>query len=129
MQYNTGLETHRLKTYQPLIKSLQVLSLKNRKLKKDTERVVTSPSYEKFKLRTLRPGFTKSPRPLHLEVQKTITTVGDRSARDDRTVFTENVVSYIDANKQERRQEKEVKDFIIKNVLNQGHLHVIKGLT
>ena len=32
----------------------------------------------------------------------------------------ENVVSFIDANKQERKQETAVKDFIIRNVLNGG---------
>ena len=51
LQYNTGLESNRLKAYQPLIKSLQTLSLKNRRLKKDYERKVTDPMFEDLKLR------------------------------------------------------------------------------
>ena len=51
LQYNTGLESNRLKAYQPLIKSLQTLSLKNRRLKKDYERKVTDPMFDDVKLR------------------------------------------------------------------------------
>ena len=78
----TGLESDRLKTYQPLIKNLQSLSLKNRRLKRDSGRVVTSPGDAKFKLRTLRPGFTKSPRPLQFELNRTIK-VKDKSTQGD----------------------------------------------
>ena len=38
-------------------------------------------------------------------------------------------MNIVDANKLERRHEKEIKDFILKKVLNQDHLHTIKGLT
>ena len=104
MQYNTGLESNRLKAYQPLIKSLQTLSLKNRKLKRDTERVITDPLYDEIKMRALRPGFTKSPRPLRREINRSNSSCSP-VMRDDGTIGTsrQKVVSFIMANKHERR--------------------------
>ena len=61
---------------------------------------------EQFKLCTLRPGFTKSPRPspLHVEISSRVVTPSSRSIlQKDGTVILQNKVNYIDANKQERR--------------------------
>lgn len=40
-----------------------------------------------------------------------------------------HAVNFVDANKLERRHEREIKDFILRKVLNQGVLHHISGLT
>ena len=60
-------ETERLRIYQPFVKNLQSLSLRNRRLQKDTERIVVSPILrnDAFKLREFHPGSTMSPRPLN----------------------------------------------------------------
>ena len=68
---------------------------------------------------------------MHLMINKFVTSPRrssqfgkDYDTYNTPTVLTdypdENVVSFIDANKEERKQETAVKDFIIRNVLNGG---------
>ena len=80
---------------------------------------------DRFQLKNLKLGCTKSPRRLNSEIQKGLILNKDKLPVHSRL----HAVNFVDANKLERRHEREIKDFILRKVLNQGVLHHISGLT
>ena len=117
-------------SYQPLIKNLHSLSLKNRHLQKDFNRTILRPGTEKYKLFELMPGVTKSPRvPMHVAINSYVASPRSLSTESPLSDSRSKLVTFIDANKEERVKETAVREFIVKNVLNGENTSKIKGLT
>ena len=92
------------------------MSLQNKKLRYDADRIVLGPNDETIKLSTLRPGCTKSPRPLPLTTVNSgaTTPTGSRCyLMNDDVMRHDSIVTYVEANKDERKKDIEVRDFII----------------
>jgi len=125
-----GADASNMTSYQPLIKNLHSLSLKNRNLRKDFKRTILPPGTEKYKLWTLFPGTTKSPRlPMHVAINSYVASPRSLSTESLNYDYNSKLVSFIDANKEERVKETAVREFIVKNVLNGENTSTIKGLT
>ena len=126
-----GPDASRMTSYQPLIKNLHSLSLKNRNLQKDFDRTILGPGTDKYKLYELMPGTTKSPRiPMHLQINSYVSSPRQLSSEESpENDSNSRIISFIDANKHERRQDSTVREFIVKNVLNGLNTSKIRGLT
>ena len=110
-----GADASNMTSYQPLIKNLHSLSLKNRHLQKDFNRTILPPGTEKYKLYTLLPGTTKSPRlPMHIAINSYVASPRSLSSESNLSNSRSKLVTFIDANKEERQRETAVREFIVK---------------
>ena len=122
-----------MKEYQPIMKNLKNISLRNRNLISDDQmKVVTVPNSEKLNEllndMTISTGRESPLSPLNKQFNHTYLNEDFRNVAESRgkNIWHKTLIA---ENKRERQYEKDTHNYFLNRVLNQNNLSKITGLT